>query len=78
MNVISNPSIVCLLCTTVLTLVSTTAFPQSPKSDLAKSLETLVAKQAADWNSGDIDGYMKAYWNSEDLTFSSGGKTERG
>lgn len=78
MNSISKPSNVSFLLTTMLSLLSTTAFPQSPKSDLAKSLETLVTKQAADWNSGDIDGYMKAYWNSEDLTFSSGGKTERG
>jgi ketosteroid isomerase-like protein len=45
---------------------------------LSKTLETIVNQQAADWNNGDIESYMKGYWNSEDLTFSSGGKTARG
>lgn len=51
---------------------------EADRAALSKSLEAIVAKQAADWNSGDIEAYMKGYWNSEDLTFSSGGKTERG
>ncbi len=61
------------------------AYPQAPgktESDNSKSLQAtlskILASQAADWNKGDIEGFMKAYWNSEDLTFSSGGKTERG
>lgn len=45
---------------------------------LAKTLEAVLAKQAADWNNGDIESFMKGYWNSDNLTFSSGGKTERG
>jgi beta-aspartyl-peptidase (threonine type) len=45
---------------------------------LATALEAILAKQAADWNEGSIDAFMKAYWNSEDLTFSGGGKTVRG
>lgn len=51
---------------------------EADRAALSKSLEAIVAKQAADWNSGDIEAYMNGYWNSEDLTFSSGGKTERG
>ncbi len=43
-----------------------------------EQLKAIVAKQAADWNRGDIHAFMQAYWNSEQLTFSSGGKTERG
>jgi L-asparaginase / beta-aspartyl-peptidase len=46
--------------------------------ELAAALEAILSKQAADWNEGDIEGFMKAYWNSEDLTFSSSGKTARG
>lgn len=38
----------------------------------------VLAEQAAAWNCGDLDGYMKAYWQSEELTFSSGGETTAG
>ena len=30
------------------------------------------------WNAGNIDQFMESYWKSENLTFSSGGKTIRG
>jgi ketosteroid isomerase-like protein len=45
---------------------------------LPKELSSIVQSQAEDWNRGDIDAFMKAYWKSEELTFSSGGTTERG
>lgn len=38
---------------------------------------TLMA-QAAAWNEGDLDGFMSAYWNSDDLKFVSGGNITRG
>ncbi len=50
----------------------------SPTDDLLDTLEDILQKQAAAWNRGDIDGFMQHYWKSEDLTFSSGGKTTRG
>lgn len=34
--------------------------------------------QAAAWNRGDIDAFMSGYWKSDQLTFSSGGATQRG
>jgi ketosteroid isomerase-like protein len=34
--------------------------------------------QAADWNRGDIDAFMKGYWNSEKLVFASGDGLTRG
>ena len=37
----------------------------------------LMAQQA-DWNKGDLDAFMKVYWNSEKLTFASSGKVTRG
>jgi ketosteroid isomerase-like protein len=46
--------------------------------DLLDALEDILQKQAAAWNRGDIDGFMEHYWKSENLTFSSGGKTTRG
>ncbi|HEV8070732.1 MAG TPA: sugar-binding protein [Planctomycetaceae bacterium] len=49
-----------------------------PNDDLLDALESIVSEQAAAWNRGDIDGFMRHYWKSEDLTFSSGGHTTRG
>ncbi len=41
-------------------------------------IRTLLDQQARDWNDGDIDAFMQAYWNSDDLTFSAGGRTTHG
>lgn len=41
-------------------------------------ITTLLAEQVTAWNRGDIEAFMKPYWNSEQLTFSSGGTTTRG
>ncbi len=41
-------------------------------------ISKLLLQQVKDWNQGDIDAFMKPYWNSEQLTFSSGGKVTRG
>jgi ketosteroid isomerase-like protein len=49
-----------------------------PNDDLLDALTAILDVQAAAWNRGDIDGFMEHYWKSEDLTFSSGGKTTRG
>jgi acetyl esterase/lipase len=49
-----------------------------PRTSLEKQIAAVLAKQAAAWNRGDIDGFMQAYWKSDRLTFSSGGKTTRG
>jgi ketosteroid isomerase-like protein len=41
-------------------------------------IESLLARQAAAWNRGDIEGYMAEYWKSDSLLFTSGGKIQRG
>lgn len=41
-------------------------------------IRTILDQQARDWNRGDIDAFMQAYWHSEDLTFSAQGRTTRG
>lgn len=43
-----------------------------------RDVRGLLERQAAAWNRGDIDAFMREYAKSERLTFSSGGKTERG
>lgn len=50
------------------------AFDAGLQAELVKVLNSQVAA----WNRGDIDGFMQGYWKSDDLTFSSGGKTTRG
>jgi ketosteroid isomerase-like protein len=44
----------------------------------AWQIEAILTAQAEAWNRGDIDAFMKYYWNSDELTFSSGGETTRG
>jgi beta-aspartyl-peptidase (threonine type) len=42
------------------------------------AVESTLRAQEEAWNRGDIDAFMDAYWRSDSLTFSSGGKTTRG
>jgi len=43
-----------------------------------KAIERILLNQIAAWNAGDIDGYMKGYWNSDSTVFLSGGNLTRG
>ena len=45
---------------------------------VAADVQTVFDAQVAAWNAGDIDAFMEHYWKSDELTFSSGGKTTRG
>jgi len=47
-------------------------------ADERADIETVLTRQAAAWNRGDIDAFMEHYWKSDGLTFSSGGQTTRG
>jgi ketosteroid isomerase-like protein len=42
------------------------------------AIETVFRAQQDAWNRGDVEAFMEHYWKSDDLTFSSGGKTTRG
>jgi ketosteroid isomerase-like protein len=41
-------------------------------------IKQLLVEQVNCWNSKDLRGFMQGYWNSDELTFSSGGRTTRG
>jgi len=43
-----------------------------------ESIKSVLEAQRAAWNSGDIDEYMKGYWNSDSLSFISGRGVNRG
>ena len=47
-------------------------------SPIARLIHNRMEGQVADWNAGDIDGFMGVYWRSPKLSFSSGGKVTRG
>ena len=39
--------------------------------DEIDAIKKVLTTQQECWNNGDIDGFMKGYWNSEDLVFTS-------
>ena len=45
---------------------------------ITRAVTEVIETQQRAWNAGDIAGYMAHYWKSEQLTFSSEGKTTRG
>ena len=48
---------------------------QRPPKDVIKNVLTA---QAAAWNDGDLDAFMRGYWNSPDLRFVSGTTVSKG
>lgn len=43
-----------------------------------REIASVLQEQASAWNAGDIPGYMQGYWKSDSLSFTSGGKVNRG
>ena len=52
---------------------------KSAESDTSQTpeqaIEQVLKNQTEAWNRGDLDGFMDAYWNDENLTFSGGDGT---
>src|SRR6476646_2988346 len=55
-----------------------TVSAQSNDSDIEKQITKVMTDQAEAWNRGDIDGFMRGYWNSDKLIFVSGANVTRG
>jgi len=47
-------------------------------SRIESDIRAVMNDQVAAWNRGDIDGFMRGYWNSPKLTFVSGTNVTRG
>jgi ketosteroid isomerase-like protein len=58
----------------------TTAYSQSAKevSKAKTDITAVMDAQAAAWNRGDVDEFMRGYWNSSELVFVSGDGITRG
>lgn len=41
-------------------------------------IASVLDQQVQAWNNGDIAGYVKGYWHSDSLVFTSGGTVHRG
>lgn len=54
------------------------ALSEKPFPKMTEEITAVLTAQSRAWNKGDIPGYMMHYWKSDQLTFSSGGRTTRG
>lgn len=42
------------------------------------AIKKVMDEQIAAWNKGDLDSFMRGYWNSPEMTFVSSGKITKG
>ena len=54
------------------------AVSNAQEDKAAASIRRVMTDQAEAWNRGDIDGFMRGYWNSDKLVFVSGNNVTRG
>ncbi len=58
--------------------MSLRAAQPAPASSATREITALLDAQAAAWNHGDLDGFMQAYAQIDDLRFASGGTVTYG
>ncbi len=56
----------------IVLLFVSSGFAEDPKSDQEKAVRQVLDDQVTAWNKGDLESFMKGYWDSEKLTFYSG------
>ena len=63
----------CILAPALIVLFASIAFSQSEaqKKKITNDIISVMNEQSAAWNRGDIEGFMRGYWNSEKLVFVS-------
>jgi ketosteroid isomerase-like protein len=49
-----------------------------PEGVAGAAIRGLLRDQQDAWNRGDLEGFMRGYWNSPELVFTSGGQVQRG
>ena len=55
--------------TPLLALLLLIALPSFAQSSDETAIRRILADQISAWNKGDLDDFMKGYWNSDSLTF---------
>ena len=53
-------------------------FSQSKDEKIKADIRRVMDEQVAAWNNGDVEGFMKGYWNSPQMTFVSGDNVTKG
>lgn len=63
----------------LLTMPLFISFYFAPDSQEVKNeIQSVLEQQKVSWNEGDIEGFMKYYWKSDEFTFQSGNQRLRG
>ncbi len=62
----------------IFVLATANVFSQTRDEKIRTKIRAVMDAQAVDWNAGDIDGFMKGYWNSPELKFVSGDNVTKG
>jgi beta-aspartyl-peptidase (threonine type) len=66
-----------LVCLVSLVGITAYADEKNPPAEQAQ-IRKVLDDQATAWNKGDLEGFMKGYWNSKELTFYSGKDRRQG
>ena len=53
-------------------------FTQSKDEKAKTAIRKVMDEQAVAWNNGNLEEFMRGYWNSPSMTFVSGGKITKG
>jgi beta-aspartyl-peptidase (threonine type) len=67
-----------LMLFSLILLLTANISAQSKTDKAATDIRRVMDAQAAAWNAGDIEGYMRGYWNSPQLVFVSGDNVTKG
>ena len=55
-------------------LPDTAALGQARDAEWDRAVRAVLERQVADWNRGDLDGFLNGYWKSPKVVFQSGGE----
>ena len=67
-----------ILILSVIPMLATAQATDDPHAKDRSAISQLLTTQQDDWNKGNVDAFMSAYWKSPDLTFSGASGTQRG
>ena len=60
------------------TLIALTTWPAAGQDRSEDAVRGVLKEQVEAWNKGDLDRFMGTYWDSDELTFYSGGTVTKG
>lgn len=71
-------TVLCLLSGCIIHVEAVQTVGDSRYAREVDSIRDVLSRQAQAWNRGDIEAFMDGYWDSPQLSFSSGGRVTRG